>query len=130
MRDRAEIAAIAIGGAAGALARVGLGEALAAGPGQWPWATFIANLAGALLLGWLITMLQEQLPVTTIPRPLIGTGLCGALTTFSTLQVEILTMLRGGHVALALIYLCASVTGGLVCIMAASQASRRVRALR
>jgi fluoride exporter len=53
----------------------------------WPWATFAANLVGTALLGYFVTRLQERLPPSTFRRPLLGTGLCGALTTFSTLQL-------------------------------------------
>ena len=45
------------GGAAGALARAGTGEALPHVPGAWPWATFSVNVAGTLLLGWLTVRL-------------------------------------------------------------------------
>lgn len=125
--DRAEMLAIALGGGAGALARAGLGEALPTPPGAWPWATFAANVAGALLLGWLITRLQERLPPSTLRRPLLGTGLCGALTTFSTMQVESVKLLEGGHAPLAVAYLAASIGAGLLAVLAASAVSRRVR---
>ena len=88
--DRRELAAIFAGGVIGALARLGLVEALAPTPGEWPWATFIANIAGALALGYFTTRLQERLPLSAYRRPFLGTGLCGALTTFSTMQLELL----------------------------------------
>jgi CrcB protein len=50
--DRRELAAIFVGGFIGALVRLGLVEALAPAPGEWPWATFLANVAGALALGY------------------------------------------------------------------------------
>lgn len=128
--DRAEMLAIALGGAIGALARAGLGEALPTPAGSWPWATFIANVAGALLLGWLITRLQERLPVSTLRRPLLGTGLCGALTTFSSMQVEAVKLIDGGDGGLAAGYLCASLIAGLLAVFLASALSRRVRRIR
>lgn len=128
--DRLELAAIASGGALGALARAGIGEALPTPHGHWPWATFIANIAGALLLGWLITRLQERLPIMTLPRPLLGTGLCGALTTFSTMNVEAMKMIEGGEGTLAIGYLAASIAGGLTAVFLASAISRRVRRMR
>jgi len=86
--DGRELAAIYTGGCIGALGRAGLAEAAAPAPGQWPWPTFAVNIAGALLLGYLVTRLQERLPLSAYRRPLLGTGLCGALTTFSTWMFE------------------------------------------
>ena len=67
---------------------------LPAAPGHWPWATFCANVLGALALGWFATRLQERLPLSAYRRPLLGTGLCGGLSTFSTMQVELLNRRR------------------------------------
>ena len=52
------------------------------------------NLAGTFLLGYSVTRLQERLPLSAYRRPFLGTGLCGAFTTFSTMQLEALTMIR------------------------------------
>jgi fluoride exporter len=123
--DRRELAAIFLGGAIGALLRYGLAQALPHDPGTWPWATFTVNVAGALALGYLTTRLQERLPPTAYRRPLLGTGLCGALTTFSTMQVELLQMLDGGETALAASYAAASLAAGLLAVAAATNLVRR-----
>ncbi len=52
--------------------------------GQWPWTTFTVNIVGAFMLGYFTTRLQERLPLSSYRRPFLGTGICGALTTFST----------------------------------------------
>ncbi|HVU79544.1 MAG TPA: fluoride efflux transporter CrcB [Gaiellaceae bacterium] len=119
--------AIAAGGVAGALARA-LPEHLwpASGHG-WPWTTFAVNTVGTLLLGYFATRLQERLPPSTYRRPLLGTGLCGALTTFSTLQVEALTLWRHGHVGLGVAYIAGTLAAGLLGIHLATGATRRVR---
>ena len=127
--DPRELLAIACGGAAGALARVALAQAIPPTPGSWPWATFAVNIAGALLLGYLLTRLQERLPVSTLRRPLLATGFCGALTTFSTVQVELLKMTDGHRFGLAASYLAASVIGGYLAVFASSALVRRARAL-
>jgi fluoride exporter len=127
--DARELAAIACGGAAGALARIGLAQALDSAPGSWPWATFTVNIAGALLLGYFVTRLQERLPVSTLRRPLLGTGFCGALTTFSTVQIELLWMTDRHRFGLAAGYLAASVIGGYLAVFVSSALVRRVRAL-
>jgi CrcB protein len=123
--DRRELAAIFVGGAIGALARYGLAEALPHDPGTWPWATFAVNVAGALALGYLTTRLQERLPPSAYRRPLLGTGLCGALTTFSTMQVELLQMLDAGDAGLAASYAAASLAAGLLAIAATTNLVRR-----
>ena len=86
--DRQEMAAIVAGGAAGALLRVALARTYVSGHADWPWVTFAVNLAGAFLLGYFATRLQERLPLSAYRRPLLGTGFCGALTTFSTWMFE------------------------------------------
>jgi CrcB protein len=127
--DRLELVAIAAGGAIGALARVGLSQAFPSAVGSWPWAIFAINLTGTFMLGYFVTRLQERLPVSTLRRPLLGTGLCGALTTFSTVQVEMLQMLDAHHDALAAGYIAASVVGGYLMVHVASAMVRRVRTL-
>jgi fluoride exporter len=123
--DRRELGAIFVGGFVGAIARAELVQALPFHAGSWPWATTLVNLVGAFLLGYLTTRLQERLPVSAYRRPLLGTGLCGALTTFSTMQLEILRMLDGSHVALAVAYGLASVVGGFLVIALATNLVRR-----
>ena len=114
--DRREIAAIFIGGFVGAVARALIEDRLPHEPSEWPWATFGINIAGALLLGWVVTRLQERLPLSAYRRPLLGTGFCGALTTFSTMQVELLDMLDAGHTGLALSYAAASIVAGFAAV--------------
>jgi CrcB protein len=125
--DRRELVALFAGGFAGAVARAEVGEALPADPGHWPWATFLVNIAGALLLGYAVTRLQERLPLSAYRRPFLGTGVCGGLTTFSTMQLELLRMLDAGHLGLALGYAAASAALGLAAVALASNLVRRAR---
>jgi CrcB protein len=127
--DGREIAAIFAGGVLGALARTGLAEAIPADDGSWPWATFAVNIAGAALLGYFLTRLQERLPLSAYRRPFLGTGICGALTTFSTLQVELLEMLDAGRYGLAALYAGGSIAAGLAAVFVASGLTRRSRVL-
>jgi CrcB protein len=127
--DVAELMAIACGGALGALARIAVAQMLPVSAGGWPWATFAVNLVGALMLGYFVTRLQERLPVSTLRRPLLGTGLCGALTTFSTVQIELLEMADRHAYGLASSYLLASVLGGYLAVFASSALVRRVRSI-
>jgi CrcB protein len=125
--DRRELAAIYAGGVLGALTRVGLAKAFPAAAGSWPWATFAINISGSFLLGYFATRLQERLPQSTYRRPLLGTGFCGAYTTFSTVQVEALVMLDHDRYGLALGYAAASIVAGLFAVWIATQVVRRVR---
>lgn len=122
--------AVAAGGCAGALLRTGIALALPHRAAAWPWATFGVNLAGAFVLGYVATRLDERLPLSSWRRPLLATGVCGALTTFSTMQVELLRMLQAGAAALAATYGAASLAGGLAAIWLATALARRVRVLR
>jgi CrcB protein len=122
--DRRELAAVFGGGIVGALARYGLVEALPHAPGEWPWATFAVNLAGAFALGYFTTRLQERLPLSAYRRPFLGTGLCGALTTFSTMQLELLDMLDAHRAGLAALYAGASIGCGFFAVGAATNLVR------
>lgn len=125
--DRRELAAIFAGGFLGAVARAELAQAIPYNAGRWPWATFAVNIAGAFLLGYFTTRLQERLALSAYRRPLLGTGFCGGLTTFSTMQVELLKLLDAGDVALACAYAAASVAAGFAAVMVATNLVRRAR---
>lgn len=125
--DRRELAAIFIGGALGSALRTGLAELAPTRTGHWPWVTFAVNATGCLLLGYLVTRLQERLPVTAYRRPLLGTGVCGGLTTFSTFQVELLKMLDHGYVGLAIGYAAGSIVAGFAGVLLGTGIVRRAR---
>lgn len=119
-------AAVFAGGCIGALARAALAEGLPAGRG-FPWGTLMANLVGTALLAWFATRLQERLPPSTYRRPLLGTGVCGALTTFSTLQIELIRLGRDGHGGLAALYFAVTLVGGLLSMFTVTRLVRRAR---
>ncbi len=114
---RSTYLAIFIGGFAGAVTRAELAEAVVQHAGQWPWATFAANITGAFVLGLVIAR--------GLNVDLLGVGFCGALTTFSTMQLELLNMLDAGRVGLALAYALVSITTGYLAIGAARAFARR-----
>lgn len=115
------LAAIFAGGCAGTLARAGLVEAIHHRAGHWPWQTFAANVLGALLLG----LFAARLRAPGNRRLFLTTGLCGALTTFSTFQLELLHMLDRHRDALALGYAAASIAAGFAAIVTGAALGRR-----
>ena len=119
-----------MGGFIGATARAELWESWAHGPADWPWATFTANIIGALLLGYFATRLQERLPLSSYRRPFLGTGLCGALTTFSAMQLEIYTMIDSGNFELAISYALVSIAAGFAAVATGTALVRRARLSR
>ena len=128
--DYRELAAIFAGGALGSLARAALASLAAPDPARWPWPTFTVNIVGAFLVGYFTTRLLERLPLSSYRRPLLGTGLCGGLTTFSTMQVETLKMIQHGHWVLAASYTIVSIVLGLLAVRLATALVRRVRVRR
>ncbi|MEZ5102398.1 MAG: CrcB family protein [Thermoleophilia bacterium] len=123
---RAVVAAVAVGGAAGAVARVALAETVPF-DGSWPWATFAANLAGSLVLGVLAGLLPPARRASHVGWPLLATGLCGGLTTFSTFQLELVELGRDERVGLAAGYAAASLAAGVALALAGVGLARRLR---
>ena len=125
--DTRELGAIFAGGFIGAALRAELGELLPHTPGGWPWATLLVNVVGAFLLGYFVTRLQERLPLSAYRRPFLGTGVCGGLTTFSTMQIELLQMLDAGRLGPAAAYAIISVMAGFAGVFVATNLVRRTR---
>ena len=125
MPDRRELYAVCAGGFIGAVARAALSDGLTHAPDEWPWATFVVNLVGSSVLGYAVVRLRG--PHNHQRRLFVGTGVCGALTTFSTMQLETLRMLDAHAYPLALGYVVVSVALGLACVAGASRIARRGR---
>ena len=100
--------AVFLGGCLGTLLRAAAAQHWVTDYGVWPWPTFIANLVGAVALGAVSEWWAEHHD----QRSLLGGGLCGALTTFSTFQLELLHMLDDGLYILAAGYAGASLLLG------------------
>jgi CrcB protein len=83
----------------------------------FPWGTFTVNVAGSLILGAVAGAVAAGAPVWLLT--LIGTGLCGALTTFSTFGFETVRLLEDGAVFEAAMNSLASLLVGLVACMGA-----------
>jgi CrcB protein len=108
------VAAVGLGGAVGALARAGLAEVWPHSPDEWPWSTLVTNATGSALLGALLVVLARRFPRDRYARPLLGTGLLGGYTTFSTLSVDAVQLARFDRPGLAAGYVTASIAAILV----------------
>jgi len=110
-----KLAAIYVGGVVGALLRVGLSEAFPHAVDAWPWPTFAVNLVGAFLIGYFFTSFRDHGP-HQLHHPFFATGICGTLTTFSTMQLELFNMVDAGEFGLVISYLAASLALGYVAL--------------
>jgi len=110
------VAALGIGGVLGAVSRYALLLAMPTPNGHFPWGTFVINISGSAMLGLLLVLLLEQFSRGRLARPVIGTGVIGAYTTFSTYMVEAVQLIRTGHVDTAVIYVLSSVLLGLFAV--------------
>ncbi len=117
------LAAIAAGGAAGALLRFGISHLLQQRlTTAFPWGTFLANMLGCLALGFCYIWLTDR--AGPVLRLGVTVGLLGALTTFSTYSLESLNLLADRQYALALLNLIGSVVLGLLAAWVGMVAAR------
>ncbi|HEY0690885.1 MAG TPA: fluoride efflux transporter CrcB [Kribbella sp.] len=117
------LGAIALGGAMGALARYGVGEAMPHRAGAFPWATFLINVSGCLLIGVLLVMITEVRTVHPLSRPFLGTGVLGGFTTFSTFAIDTERLL-GDHPLTAIAYFFGTVAAALLAVQTGVMVTR------
>lgn len=119
-----KLAAIYAGGILGALIRVGLAEAFPPASSTWPWPTFTVNMIGALLVGYFFASFRDHTP-DRLHHPFFATGICGTLTTFSTVQLELYAMVDRGYLGLAGLYCASSLALGYLAVRAGMGIERR-----
>jgi CrcB protein len=124
------VAAVAVGGFFGGLLRWAVSLLLPNGAGGFPWAVLAVNTGGAFLLGLVLIVVLEVLPPTTYVRPLLGTGFCGALTTFSSVATGVDQLVARGSVLTATSYLASSVLAGLAAAWLGIVLGRSIAATR
>jgi CrcB protein len=78
----------------------------------FPWGTFTVNVLGSLVLGVTAALVVGTTPPSWV-LPLVGTGLCGAFTTFSTFGFETVRLLEEGSLFTAVLNSVASLAVGL-----------------
>ena len=108
------VVAIAVAGAAGALARYGLdGFVSRRQGGAFPWGTFVVNVTGAFVLGLVFTLATERWGLSPWLRSALTIGFLGAYTTFSTFMFETYRLAADRALGLAAANLAASCAAGL-----------------
>lgn len=106
--------AVAVGGAVGCCARLGVTQAVRTVYGRdFPLATLVINVLGCLLVGFLFFATLERLNVSPAMRAAIITGGLGGFTTFSTFAMESVLLIENGETARAVLYVALSVVLGL-----------------
>jgi CrcB protein len=115
----------AVGGASGTIARYELAETFHGAPHGIPWATFAANQTGAFALAIFLTVVADRRW-----RAAIAVGVLGAYTTFSSLAVETVLLLRDSRVLLGLAYLVGSIGAGIASARIGVGVGRRVAVTR
>lgn len=91
----------------------------------FPWGTFVVNVSGCLVLG-LLTGAATAGAASSQLRLLLGTGLCGALTTYSTFSYETLRLAEEGARLFAVANVMASVAAGLGAAFAGAALARAI----
>lgn len=100
---------VAVGAAAGALARWQIAEWIGTDPGQLPWETMLVNLVGCLLIGIAAARVEPG-----SDQWLAGvTGVLGGFTTFSAFANETRSLLDADRAGTAFVYVAATLAGGL-----------------
>jgi CrcB protein len=110
------LAAIALGGGLGSVARYLVATAMPVHAGHFPWATFLINLSGSFALGVLMVFVLNVWPPRRYVRPFVGIGILGGFTTFSTFAVELRGLAGHGVWALADAYALNSLVGGVAAV--------------
>src|SRR5262249_22294108 len=123
------LGAVSARGLIGALARHMTVTAWPPGPDGFPWATFVINVSGCLLIGVLMVAIDEVLPGRRILRPFLGTGVLGGYTTFSTYIVDAQQLLNRDAAGTALVYLAATLVSALLAVFTGSVVARTAIAL-
>jgi len=121
------IAAIAAGGALGAVARylvtLGTNQWMLKTGGHLPMGTLLVNVLGSFLFGLLLMLLLKLHDTQTLMRLFLLTGFLGSFTTFSTFSFETVALLQSGHTVTALVSIAANLLGALSAFWLASKLS-------
>ena len=117
-RDARAYLLVALGGVVGALCRHGVTVAVGGSLGHAAWGTFVANISGAFLLGFIMTLSVRGVPLPLDARRFVAVGVLGSYTTFSTLSYETWQLIEGGNLVGATANALGSLAAGLLAVVA------------
>jgi fluoride exporter len=120
------LVAIFVGGAIGTVARYELDARHPIAPGHFPWVTLLINLSGSFAIGLLVPLTEYVTPRAPLARPVLIVGFLGGWTTYSTLAVEATLLAKDGAIADFVVYLVATVVGGLTLVVVGTALGRKM----
>lgn len=114
------IAAVALGGALGSVARylVGIGAGKLFGM-AFPWGTLVINVTGSFLIGAFIGLFATKWDLSQTARVFLTVGMCGGYTTFSTFSLDSFYLMERGELVASAAYMIASVVLSVAALIAA-----------
>ena len=104
---------VALGGGIGACLRYLIGLVPLKEPFTFPVKILFINLLGCFVIGLIAAIAAKTTSLSPRTVLFIKTGLCGGFTTFSTFALETETLLKTGHIGLAILYVALSVVVGV-----------------
>lgn len=104
---------VVLGGGIGACLRYLIGLIPLKEPFTFPVKTLVINLLGCFVIGLIAVLAVKNSSLSPKTVLFIKTGLCGGFTTFSTFALETETLIKTGHIGLALLYVTLSVVAGV-----------------
>lgn len=127
MEHLIKILAVGVGGAVGAIARYLINVSPLSNIFQkFPFPTFLINILGSFLIGFLLVLFTERVTVNDNLRLAIMVGLLGAFTTFSTFELEIFGLLRDKYFVTAFTYLFLSILIGFTGVAGGIWLAKRI----
>lgn len=117
---------VMVGGAVGSAARYGVGKLTLASLGpNYPWGTLAVNLIGGFLMGVLAGILART-GGSEHTRLLLGVGVLGGFTTFSSFSLDTVLMIERGQLGVAIAYVLISAIGSILALFAGLHLIRAV----
>jgi fluoride exporter len=119
------VAGVAIGGMLGASSRYGLDRVIEhRGGATFPWSTFVINVTGCLVVGFVIAALVDRGSSPEWLRACLVVGFCGGYTTFSTFAQETLDLVEAHDLAIAVVSVSANVVLGVLAVLLGTKLGR------